>query len=151
MDGYQDTLYVQSQRQFYRDCTITGTIDFIFGEAEGVLQNCKLIVRKPSPKLIDSRKDVNSKSALVFQSCHFTAEPAYLASSKELNVRSYLGRPWRPYAKTVFVDSEIDAIFDPEGFLAWNGANNHQTGFYFEYNNKGPGADTSKRVAWPGV
>ncbi|KAI4317545.1 hypothetical protein L6164_025408 [Bauhinia variegata] len=61
------------------------------------------------------------------------------------------GRPWRPYAKTVFIDSQIDAIFDPQGFLPWNGANNHQSCYYFEHNNKGLGADTAKGVAWPGV
>ncbi|KAI4317548.1 hypothetical protein L6164_025411 [Bauhinia variegata] len=79
------------------------------------------------------------------------AEPSYLASFEQLNVRSYLERPRRPYKKTLLMDSQIDAIFDPQGFLPWNGAINHQSCYYFEYNKKGLGADTAKRVAWPGV
>ncbi|KAI9123031.1 hypothetical protein K1719_005920 [Acacia pycnantha] len=154
IDGYQDTLYAQSHRQFYRDCLISGTIDFIFGDAAMVFQNCTLVVRKPlsnqnSIVSASGRNVINSPSAMVFQSCRFTADSLYL--SDPAKKPAYLGRPWRAYAKVIILDSHIDGIFAPEGYTSWMGSNYHTTCIFNELNNKGAGADTSHRVKWPGV
>ncbi|KAH1046374.1 hypothetical protein J1N35_037158 [Gossypium stocksii] len=152
--GYQDTLYVHSHRQFYRECIISGTIDFIFGDAAAVLQNCRIIVRKPmsNQKCIvtaQGRSERREVTGMVIHNCTFTGEPKYM-SVKNKN-KAYLGRPWKEFSRTIIMQSHIDDIIAPEGWLPWNGNFALDTLVYSEFNNRGPGADTSKRVKWRGL
>ncbi|CAN1732388.1 Putative pectinesterase/pectinesterase inhibitor 28 [Linum perenne] len=145
-DGYQDTLYTQAYRQFFRDCSITGTIDFVFGTARVVLQNCKLIVRKPleNQKCIltaEGKKDHNGDSAIVLQKCHVTSSPD----------KAYLGRPWKEYSTTIVMNSQLDDLIAPEGWLPWMGDFGLNTLFYAEFQNRGSGAAQDGRVKWKGI
>ncbi|TXG71688.1 hypothetical protein EZV62_000267 [Acer yangbiense] len=154
MDGYQDTLYVHAHAQFYRDCTISGTIDFIFGDAAVVFQNCKMIVRKPLENqscIVTAQGRNNSRSAtgIVLQNCTITGEPAYLAV-KDVN-KAYLGRPWKEYSRTIVMQSQIDDIIQPEGWLLWTGDFALNTLWYGEYGNRGAGAVQTGRVTWKGI
>ncbi|KAL1531837.1 pectinesterase [Salvia divinorum] len=147
--GYQDTLYVHSNRQFYRDCDVYGTVDFIFGHAAAVLQNCNIYLRQPLPKqkntiTAQGRKSASANSGIVIHNSRIKAAPG------EAPAKNYLGRPWKKYSRTVFIKCEIDDLIAPEGWLEWKGDFALRTLYYGEYLNSGGGADTTRRVNWPG-
>ncbi|GLT71249.1 hypothetical protein SLA2020_432830 [Shorea laevis] len=151
--GYQDTLYVHSHRQFYRDCDIYGTVDFIFGNAAVVLQNCNLYARKPydNQKNIftaQGREDPNQNTGISILNCKVTAAADLIPVNSSF--KTYLGRPWKEYSRTVFLKSYIDDLVDPAGWLEWDGTFALKTLYYGEYMNEGPGSNTSARVTWPG-
>ncbi|ESQ49503.1 hypothetical protein EUTSA_v10020314mg [Eutrema salsugineum] len=153
-DGYQDTLYTHSHRQFYRDCTISGTIDFLFGDAAAVFQNCTLLVRKPLPNqacpiTAHGRKDPRESTGFVFQGCTIAGEPDYLAV-KETS-KAYLGRPWKEYSRTIIMNTFIPDFVQPQGWQPWLGNFGLDTLFYSEVQNTGPGAALASRVTWPGI
>ncbi|WOH15834.1 hypothetical protein DCAR_0935380 [Daucus carota subsp. sativus] len=132
-EGFQDTLFVGNGTQFYRSCEIYGSVDFIFGDAAVVFQNCDIYVREPPPG----------------KACYVTAQAR---DSKKKNTGTvYLGRPWRSYSTVVVMQSYLDDIIDPQGWLPWE---NTDTGldtlYYGEYQNRGPGAVTNQRVTWKG-
>ncbi|KAL5078342.1 hypothetical protein RYX36_017326 [Vicia faba] len=152
-EGYQDTLYVHSLRQFYRDCKIYGTVDFIFGNAAVVFQNCNIYARKPLPNqknavTAQGRTDPNQNTGISIQNCTVDAAPDL---ADDLNsTSSYLGRPWKIYSRTVYMQSYIGDFVDPAGWLEWNGTLGLDTIFYGEFDNYGPGSSTDNRVQWPG-
>ncbi|ONM04390.1 putative pectinesterase/pectinesterase inhibitor 45 [Zea mays] len=154
MDAYQDTLYAHSKAQFYRNCVISGTIDFIFGDAAAVFQNCILVLRRPMDNqqniaTAQGRADGRESTGFVFQYCRFTAETGLKDASRP-PIRSYLARPWREFSRTLIMESDIPAFIDKAGYLPWNGDFGLKTLWYAEYANRGPGADTAGRVTWPG-
>ncbi|CAN6468243.1 unnamed protein product [Victoria cruziana] len=150
-EGYQDTLYAYSLRQFYRECEISGTVDFIFGNAAAVFQNCNIYARLPPGKLntvtAQGRSDPNQNTGISIINCNILAAPELF---KATNVRTFLGRPWRPYSRTVVMESNLGTLIDPAGWLGWGSSSALGTLYYGEYGNRGPGADTSRRVKWPG-
>ncbi|KAF2304991.1 hypothetical protein GH714_000939 [Hevea brasiliensis] len=153
IDAYQDTLYTHSNRQFYRDCFISGTVDFIFGNAGVVFQKCKIVARKPmsgqkNMVTAQGRTDPNQNTGTSIQKCDIKAS-SDLEPVKD-SVQSYLGRPWKKYSRTVVMQSKIGDHIDPSGWSPWDGDFALKTLYYGEYMNKGPGAGTSERVKWPG-
>ncbi|XP_060171463.1 pectinesterase-like [Lycium barbarum] len=154
IDGYQSTLMTHIGRQFYRDCTITGTIDFIFGDAVAVFQNCKLIARKPEEMQTQAitiaaqqRSNPTGTGAIIIQNCTITAEPALVAINPPHN-KAFLGRPAKLYSRTIVMQSQIDGFINPEGWIPWAGTFGLETLYFVEYQNRGPGANTDKRVTW---
>ncbi|XP_051148405.1 pectinesterase-like [Andrographis paniculata] len=152
-EGYQDTLYVHSQRQFYRDCDIYGTVDFIFGDAASIFQNCNIYIRKPLPHQTNTvtaqgRKSPNENTGIVIQNSVITAASDLIPVQRLYS--SYLGRPWKKYSRTVLIKCRIDGVVDPAGWSPWSGDFGLSTLYYAEYMNVGIGARTEARVNWPG-
>ncbi|KAI3447260.1 hypothetical protein Pfo_003925 [Paulownia fortunei] len=153
MEGYQDTLYAQTHRQFYRSCYITGTVDFIFGDAAAVFQNCMIYVRRPMDNqqnivTAQGRMDKRQTTGIVLQNCRILADDRL--EPEKAKFKSYLGRPWKEYSRTIVLESDIGDLIQPEGWLEWSGDFALKTLYYAEFGNKGPGSNTSGRVKWPG-
>ncbi|KAJ8422062.1 hypothetical protein Cgig2_009800 [Carnegiea gigantea] len=151
--GYQDTLYVYSKRQFYKECDIYGTVDFIFGDAAVVFQNCRIYARKPMSNQANTitaqgRSDPNENTGIVIHDSIIDAGPDL--KPVQGSVRTFLGRPWQQYSRTVVMKSAIGGLVNPAGWAPWDGDFGIKTLYYGEYMNTGPGADTSHRIKWPG-
>ncbi|OVA02125.1 Pectinesterase [Macleaya cordata] len=151
--GYQDTLYAHSLRQFYRECQITGTVDFIFGNGAVILQNCQILAKKGLPNqkntiTAQGRKDPNQNTGFSIQFSNISADSDLLALGN--STQTYLGRPWKQYSRTVFMKSYMSSMIRPEGWLEWQGDFALDTLYYGEYMNYGPGAGLDSRVKWPG-
>lgn len=139
--GFQDTLYTYGygSRQYYQDCYIEGTVDFIFGSSTAWFEGCTLFCKKNGYVTAASTPD-SVRYGYVFSNCRVTGDApagAFL-----------LGRPWRPYAKTVFLRCELGAVIGPLGWDHWEKESNKQTARYAEYQSRGPGAQPAGRVAW---
>ncbi|EPS66910.1 pectinesterase family protein, partial [Genlisea aurea] len=151
---YQDTLYAHIQRQYYRNCRISGTIDFVFGDALSIFQNCTFLVRNPLPNqscmvTAQGRFDPRSVTAIVIDGCEIRADPAFL--SRNPMPRAYLGRPWKVRSRTIIMRTEIGGFIAPEGWAPWDGEFALDTLYYAEYGNTGPGSNTTGRVTWRGI
>lgn len=139
--GNQDTLYTEGEnsRQYYVNCTIEGTTDFIFGEATAIFEACH--IRSLGNSYITAASTPKGKKfGYVFLHCKLTAD------SVVNNV--YLGRPWRDYANVAFLYCEMGPHIAPEGWKNWDGTERYKTATYVEYGNTGKGANTSNRVDW---
>lgn len=140
--GYQDTLYTHGDgsRQYYENCYIEGTVDFIFGWSTAWFQGCTINAKRSGSYYTAASTSQGAKHGYVFMDCKLTADPGVE------NV--YLGRPWRDYAQTVFIGCEMGAFIQPAGWHNWNKPHAEQTAFYAEYRSTGPGANPAARVKW---
>lgn len=139
--GFQDTLYTHGHdsRQYYLNCYIEGTVDFIFGWSTAVFDECEIFC-KDHGYITAASTDKDIRFGYVFKNCRVTGnapENSY-----------YLGRPWRPYAKVLFMNTFLDDQIKPEGWHNWNDPEKEKTAFYAEYQNSGPGYTPRQRVEW---
>ncbi len=139
--GNQDTLYTYGKgcRQYYEDCYIEGTVDFIFGWSQAVFNRCT-IHSLGRGYLTAPSTDKDQPYGYVFYDCRMTAEPDVEGVP--------LSRPWRPYAKAVFIRCELGKHIAPEGWNNWGKESNEQTVFYAEYQSTGEGANPQARAPY---
>lgn len=143
--GFQDTLYAATaqSRQFYKNCYIEGTTDFIFGEATAVFQGCTIKSLSNSYVTAAATRP-GQKFGFVFFDCSLIADD-------KVN-KVFLGRPWRPHAKTVFINCDLGRHIVPEGWNPWKGdamfPDKEKTAYYAEFGSKGPGAASAARIGW---
>jgi pectinesterase len=139
--GNQDTLYAATttSRQYYEDCYIEGTTDFIFGEATVLFEYCT--VKSLSNSYITAAATSAAQPyGFVFMDCKLIHAPAA--------TKVYLGRPWRAHAKTVFLRTTMAGHIIPEGWDNWRDPSNEKTVYYREYQSSGAGAEPEQRVKW---
>jgi pectinesterase len=137
--GFQDTILLNRGRQYFDHCYIAGATDFIFGGATAFFESCEIhcvadgyITAASTPEL--------QPYGFVFSKCRITgAQP---------QVKTYLGRPWRDYAATIFLNTEMSANVRPAGWNNWNKPNAEKTSRYSELGSTGPGANLTNRVIW---
>lgn len=139
--GNQDTVFASGEhsRQYYKDCYIEGTTDFIFGSATAVFENCE-IFSKSNSYITAASTPATADFGFVFLNSRLTA-------AEGVN-EVYLGRPWRDHAKTVFINSEMGAHILPQGWHNWNRPQAEATVYYAEGNNTGPGSRSNRGLTW---
>jgi pectinesterase len=140
--GFRDTLYTYGygSRQYYKNCYIEGTTDFILGAATAWFEDCTLFC-KPKGTCITAASTPDSIGfGYVFQRCKIVGDAP--------DESYFLGRPWKPAAKTVFLNTEMSTIIKAKGWDHWGKEDNKQDAFFAEYKSKGPGAGAKGRTAW---
>jgi pectinesterase len=151
--GWQDTLMVNDGRDYFTNCYIAGRVDFIYGSAAAVFQNCE-IHSKDGGHVTAANTPQDKPFGLVFMNCRLTGDsipwPDPTASDTKTNVMAMadLGRPWRPYASVTYLNCQMGAHIKPEGWNNWRNPANELTARYAEYNSTGPGANPGMRVKW---
>lgn len=138
--GHQDTVYtgVAGTRLYFKDCYIEGTTDFIFGPSTAWFEHCDIYCKADS-YITAASTPQNQPFGYVFNQCSITAAEGV--------TKVYLGRPWRDYGYTLFMNCDLCKEICPEGWHHWE-KHREQTARYLEYNNRGDGATTTQRVPW---
>lgn len=139
--GNQDTLYPhgKNSRQYYKNCFIEGTVDFIFGWSTAWFEECEIFAKR-NGYITAASTEENTRYGFIFNNCNI------IGSAEKGTV--FLGRPWRPYAKTVFMNCELGEIIHPEGWDPWRSEEKKKTAYYAEFQNSGPGYQPAKRAEW---
>ena len=139
--GNQDTIYTGAKgtRLYFLNCYIEGTTDFIFGPSTALFRNCT-IHSKSNSYITAASTPKDIEVGYVFKNCKLTAAPGV--------DKVYLGRPWRPYAATVFINCELGKHICPAGWDNWRNPENEKTARYAEFGSTGEGAGNTNRVKW---
>jgi pectinesterase len=157
--GHQDTLFADFGRQYYVDSYIEGGIDFIFGNATAVFDHSELHANGPGFLTAQSRTSPDQTTGYVILDSKVTSGLDHSAPPMDPNTPGAkstasahdtigLGRPWRPYSRVIYINTELPADLRPEGWNNWGNPANEKTAYYAELDSKGPGANSSARVPW---
>jgi len=138
--GWQDTMFVNGSHHVFDNCYIEGHVDFIFGTASAVFENCQIHSKGPGYVTAHYRTSNDENTGFVFLHCRLTGQDT-------LN-RVFLGRPWRPYARVVFVECWLGGHILPQGWDNWRDPAREKTAWFGEYKSQGPGANPGARVPW---
>jgi len=140
--GFQDTILTNGLgcREYYYDCYIEGTTDFIFGPSTAFFDKCKIFCKQGGLYITAASTPDTTKYGYVLLNCDISG------SSRDNSFQ--LGRPWRPYAKVVYLKCNLSAVIKDNGWDNWKNEANEKTAYYAEYKNTGPGYQPEKRVAW---
>jgi pectinesterase len=136
--GFQDTLFLNRGRQYFKDCSITGATDFIFGGATAYFEKCHIHCRNDGYITAASTSDT-APFGFVFSNCTIDGEAG---------VKTYLGRPWRAFSSVTFLNTEMSAVVRPVGWNNWSDPAREKTSRYAEFNSTGPGAKPTERPGW---
>ena len=137
--GFQDTILANRGRQYFEGCTITGAVDFIFGGATAYFNRCEIHCVRDG-YITAASTPAEQPFGFVFADCKITTEAA--------GIKTYLGRPWRPSASTIFIRTEMGDAIRPEGWHNWDKPEREKTTRYAEFQNTGPSANPSARAPW---
>jgi pectinesterase len=137
--GWQDTVLLNRGRQYFESCHVCGHVDFIFGGATAFFDRCTIVARGEGYLTAASTPE-EQPYGFVFSRGTVRGETP--------EVRTYLGRPWRSFASTVFLDTEMTEVVRPEGWHNWSRPEREKTTRYAEHGSRGPGANPGARVPW---
>jgi len=138
--GWQDTLFANGGRQYYEDCYIEGHVDFIFGTATAVFENCLIHSKGQGYVTAQWRTSETETNGFVFRNCRLTGT--------DVGKGVFLGRPWRAYGRVVFINCWLGDHVRPEGWDNWRDPQREKTAWFGEYESRGPGAKPAARVPW---
>jgi len=137
--GWQDTILLNRGRQYFESCYIAGHVDFIFGAATAFFEKCHIHCLRDG-YITAASTPVDQPFGFVFSNCRITGEKP--------ETKTFLGRPWRNYASTIFLNTEMSEVVRPEGWNDWRKPETHATARYAEFNSTGPGANSKARLPW---
>lgn len=153
--GHQDTLFADFGRQYYIDSYIEGGVDFIFGNATAVFDHSEIHANAPGYLTAQSRTSPGQTTGYVILNSKVTSGIEHAAGSDSAVNESSptkettsLGRPWRPYSRVIYINTELSADVAPQGWNAWGKTSGEPQAYYAEFNSTGPGANPSGRVSW---
>jgi pectinesterase len=155
MIGWQDTLFDNSGRHYFKNCYVEGRVDFIYGGAQSVFENCE-IKSKNGGYITAGSQPQGQPYGYVFINCRLTSDPRPWVDPTGIlptqvvptPAKAMLGRPWYPYATVAYINTYMGDHIDPKGWDNWGDVSKQATARYAEYNSTGPGANPGQRVSW---
>ena len=137
--GWQDTILIDRGRHYFENCYIEGHVDFIFGGATAFFENCHIHCLRDG-YITAASTPADQPFGFVFSNCRITGATE--------SVKTYLGRPWRSFASTIFLNTDMAAVVRPVGWNNWNQPDREKTVRYAEFNSRGAGGNAKERVPW---